>query len=178
MTVAPRIDTARLTLRMPRLDDFGPRAAFYGSERSVHEGGPMGRVAAWRIWASEVGQWPLMGYGPFSVEDRGTGRYVGEVGIYRPEGYPEPEIGWFVVPEAEGQGIAAEAAQAVMVWTRARFGWDRLVSYIDPRNARSIALAERLGATRRDDLPGTASGDVVMLHDLRKLDAAASEGRP
>ena len=82
MTMAPTLTTVRLTLRMPRLDDFEPRASFYASDRSVDEGGPLPRAAAWRIWASEVGQWALMGYGPFTVEDRATGAYVGEVGIY------------------------------------------------------------------------------------------------
>jgi RimJ/RimL family protein N-acetyltransferase len=163
---APSLSTGRLTLRMPVLADFEPRAAFYASERSVWEGGPKDRVQAWRIWASEVGQWPLMGYGPFSVDMGGD--YVGEVGIYHAADYPEPEIGWFVVPEAEGSGIAAEAARAVMAWARARFGWDHLVSYIDPGNARSIALGLRLGG-RVCDRPGIDPTDVVIEHDLRGI---------
>ena len=69
----------------------------------------MSRVQAWRVWASEVGQWPLMGYGPFSVDAGGA--YVGEVGIYHAADYPAPELGWFVVPAAEGKGYAAEAAR-------------------------------------------------------------------
>ena len=41
---APTLTTARLTLRMPVLADFGPRAAFHASDRSVYEGGPCGRA--------------------------------------------------------------------------------------------------------------------------------------
>ena len=154
-------------LRAPTLTDFEHRAAFYASDRSVHEGGPSGREQAWRIYASEVGQWPLMGFGPFSVEAEGA--YAGEVGIYQPAGYPEPELGWFVVPEAEGRGIAFEAARAVMAWARATFGWDRLVNYIGPHNARSIALGLRLGGVIDPDLPRPESDDVVIRHDLRAL---------
>ncbi|MCX8508753.1 MAG: GNAT family N-acetyltransferase, partial [Rhodobacteraceae bacterium] len=106
------------------------------------------------------------GYGPFSVDDRAPGAYVGEVGIYKPEGYPEPELGWFVVPEAEGKGYAAEAALAVMAWARATFGWDRLVNIIDPANSRSIALGRRLGGVIDPALPGIDPGDVVIRHDL------------
>ena len=102
--IAPTLHTERLTLRMPRLEDFEPRASFYASERSVWEGGPLSRVDAWRIWASEVGLWPLRGYGPFTVEAGGA--YIGEVGIYQAEDYPGPELGWFVLPEAEGRGYA------------------------------------------------------------------------
>lgn len=164
--IAPTLHTERLTLRMPVLADFGPRADFYVSDRSVWEDGPLDRRAAWRIFASEVGQWPLMGFGPFSVEMAGA--YVGEVGIYQPEGYPEPELGWFTTPEAEGKGVAFEAAQAVMGWARRVFGWHSLVNYIDPGNARSIALALRLGG-KRVDAPGADATDVVIRHDLRGL---------
>ena len=124
------------------------------------------REAAWRVWASEVGQWPLLGFGPFSVEDH-EGRYLGEVGVYQPLGYPEPELGWFVVPEAEGRGIAFEAARVVLGWARDALGLTRLVNYIDPGNARSIALALRLGGVVDASLPGTGPSDVVIRHDLR-----------
>lgn len=165
-TTAPELLTPRLRLRMPGLPDFEHRAAFYASPRSVHEEGPVGRAMAWRIWASEVGQWPLLGYGPFSVENRATGAYLGEVGIYHPVGFPEPELGWFVTPEAEGKGYAAEAARAVMAWSRETFGWDHIINIIAPGNDRSIALARRLGGVH-SNRPGVDPGDVVIFHDLR-----------
>lgn len=163
---APTIHTARLTLRMPKLSDFEHWAAFFASERSRFERGPMGRVEAYRAWAADVALWPLRGYGAFGLDDRTTGAYVGEVGIYQPEGFPEAELGWFVIPEAEGKGYAAEAARAVMDWVRATLGWDRLVSIIDPANTRSIALALRLGGVIDPTLPGIDPGDVVVRHDL------------
>ena len=109
-----------------------------------------------------------MGYGPFTVEDRATGAYVGEVGIYHAAEYPSPELGWFVVPEAEGKGYAAEAAQAVMAWARDDLGWTRLTSIIEPANARSIALGLRLGGVIDPTLPGIDPTDVVIRHDLRR----------
>lgn len=163
---APVIETDRLRLRMPVYADFAHRLAFYADERSVWEGGPFTAEQAWRIFASEVGQWPLMGFGPFSMDDRTTGIYLGEVGIYQPEGYPEPELGWFVTAAAEGRGIAAEGARAVMFWARATFGWDHIDNYIDPGNARSIALGLRLGGVKVDAL-GSDPTDVVIRHDLR-----------
>jgi RimJ/RimL family protein N-acetyltransferase len=167
-SLAPVLLTERLTLRMPRYEDFAHRLAFYTSDRSIWEGGPLDREAAWRIFASEVGQWPLMGFGPFSVDDSATGAYLGEVGIYQPEGYPEPELGWFVIDSAEGLGIATEAARAVMLWARQSFGWDHIDNYIDPANDRSIALGRRLGGVIVD-VPGVDPGDVVIRHDLRGL---------
>jgi RimJ/RimL family protein N-acetyltransferase len=52
-----------------------------------------------------------------------------------------------VLPEAEGRGLAHEAAGAALAWGKAQ-GLPALVSYVDPANARSIRLAERLGGRR------------------------------
>jgi RimJ/RimL family protein N-acetyltransferase len=165
----PTLTTERLTLRMPALADFGHHAAFHASDRSVWEGGPRDTSAAWRIWASDVALWPLKGYGPFGVEDRASGAYLGEVGVFHALEYPEPELGWMVLPQAEGRGIAFEAARAVMSWVRARFGWDEITNIIDPGNARSIALGLRLGGRIDATRPGIDPGDVVIVHDLRGL---------
>ena len=169
--VIPRLQTARLILREPRLADFEHWAAFFASPRSVHERGMLPRAKAWKVWAGDVALWSLRGYGPFGVDDRATGAYVGEVGIYQPDGYPEPELGWFMVPEAEGKGYAQDAARAVMLWARDALGFTRLVNYIDPANARSIALGLRLGGIIDASLPGDDPGDVVIRHDLAKAHA-------
>jgi len=166
---APTLYTERLILRAPKLSDFEHWAAFFASPRADHERGRKDRAEAWRFWAADVALWQLKGYGPFSLDDRATGAYVGEVGLYDPEGYPEPEIGWFTTPEAEGKGYAFEAARAVLDWTRRTLGWDRLVSYIDAQNTRSLALAHRLGGVIDPTLAGTEPGDVVVCHDLRRL---------
>lgn len=168
LTSAPEILTERLRLRMPVMSDFAHRQAFYASPRSVWEGGPLSTRQAWQIFASEVGQWPLMGFGPFSMDDKATGAYLGEVGVYQPMGYPEPELGWFVVDGAEGKGIATEGARAVMVWAAKTFGLDHIDNYIDPGNARSIALGLRLGGVIVD-APGDDPTDVVIRHDLRGM---------
>lgn len=166
---SPVLTTEHLTLRLPKLDDFEHWASFFASERAVYERGMMNRQDAWRTWAADVALWQLKGYGPFGVQTRDTGAYVGEVGIYKPEGYPEPELGWFVTPDAEGKGYALEAARAVIHWARETFGWDRLINIIDPRNDRSIALGRRLGGAIDPDGRGELPGDVVIVHDLREV---------
>lgn len=167
--LAPELMTPRLRLRMPMLSDFEAWAEFFASARSVHEGGPKDRLAAWQHWASDVALWSLKGYGPFGVEDRVTGAYLGEVGIYHGEGYPAPELGWFVVPEAEGRGVALEAARAVLDWVRETFDWPQITNITTPTNARSIALGLRLGGVIDPTLPGIDPGDVVIRHDLRRV---------
>jgi RimJ/RimL family protein N-acetyltransferase len=162
----PTLSTERLRLRAPRIADFERWAEFFASDRSVHEGGPHNRIDAWHVWAADVALWHLKGFGGFGLECRETGAYLGEVGVYEPVGFPEPELGWFIVPEAEGKGYISEAARAVMGWAHATFGWDRLINIIDPANARSIAVAERLGGVLDPTIPATDPGDVVYRHDL------------
>jgi len=165
----PVLRTARLVLRAPRLEDFEHLAAFHASPRACWEGGTKSRKEAWNIWAGDVASWLLRGYGAFSVEMDGA--FVGEVGLYHPDHFPGPEFGWMVTPEAEGRGIAHEAAAAALDWVRRSFAWPYVTSIIDPGNRRSIALGLRLGGTIDPALPGIDPGDVVIRHDLREVRA-------
>ena len=163
--IAPTRQTERLTLRMPRLGDFAHRQAFCASDRAAWEGGPFSPPEAWRVFASEDGEWLLIDFGPVSVDEKAMGDYLGEVGIHQPAGHPEPELGWFVVEGADGKGYAAEAAKAVMVWAANSLGRDHVDNHIDPGNARSIALGLRLGG-QIVDVPADDPTDVVIRHDL------------
>ena len=144
----PVLATERLTLRGPQVRDFEPVAAFLGSDRARYVGGKRSRRDAWRTFAALVGHWELRGYGMWSVEETATGAYVGMVGLYDPEGWIAPEIGWWIVtPEQEGKGFAFEAARAARRYAYQIAGWREVFSVIAPDNRRSIRLAERLGAT-------------------------------
>jgi len=162
--VIPRLETQRLVLRAPRLADFEPYAAFFASERARWEDGPLSRSEAWREFATATGCWTLRGFGAFSVEEKATGRYLGEVGLYQPDHFPEPEIGWILVEEAEGRGIAYEAAVAVRDWAYQSLGLRTLVCYIAPGNLRSIRLAERLGARRDPEASDCDATSQVWRH--------------
>lgn len=148
---APVIETERLILRAPVPEDFEGYAAFFADERSKGMGRPLDRHQAWRAFAMEMGHWIFHGYGLWTVTDRETGAALGRCGLYDPEGWLEPELGWALHADAEGRGIAYEAASAVRRYAYEEMGRDRLISCIAPFNARSIALAERLGATHERD---------------------------
>jgi RimJ/RimL family protein N-acetyltransferase len=160
----PTLMTERLTLRAPEAADFEAYAAFYASQRSIWEDGPLSRGAASAEFAASAGGWVLRGFGAFSLVERTSGRYLGEVGLYQPAHYPEPEIGWILMAEAEGRGFASEAARAVRAWAYGSLGLGPLVSYIAPGNRRSIRLAERLGAVVDRSAPASAPDAVVYRH--------------
>lgn len=143
----PRLETDRLILREYRQQDFDTFAAFFASDRSRFIAGPTTRELAWRGMATHLGHWALRGYGFWAVEEKATGTFCGHVGLWFPEGWLEPEVGWVMMGTAEGRGFAQEAALAARAHAYDVLGWTTAVSLIDPGNLRSIRLAERLGCT-------------------------------
>ncbi|MDW4550627.1 GNAT family N-acetyltransferase [Defluviimonas sp. D31] len=163
----PELTTERLILRAPRVADFADYAGILMSDRAVHMGGPYDRRAAWLDFFAETASWPLRGYGPFAMEDRATGAFVGMSILHYEITDPEPELGWMVTEEAEGRGFAFEAAVATRDYVFDTLGWDSIASYIAPGNRRSVTLAERLGA-RLDAAaarPEACPGCLVYRHD-------------
>ncbi|MEO0750061.1 MAG: GNAT family N-acetyltransferase [Pseudomonadota bacterium] len=141
----PRLETDRLILRGPEHRDFDPLCAFLlDPERSSGFGTEENRSDAWRWFALNIGHWALHGYGYFTIEV--DGNPAGISGIWNPEGWPEPEVGWVVYEGYEGKGIAHEAATCVRDWAYRTLGFTTLTSNIVPGNTRSVALAERMGA--------------------------------
>lgn len=142
---APRLETERLILRLPCASDLERETEFLTSDRSEGIGGPFHPMQAFRSFAGLIGHWGLRGYGFFALEEKATGRYMGRVGPWFPGGWPEPEIGWSVVGEAEGKGYAHEAAVASRAWAYEALGWTTALSLISADNPRSAALARRMG---------------------------------
>lgn len=165
----PVVETDRLILRAPQASDVEPSIAFLMTDRSQYMGGPYTRFQGWRTMGHFIGHWVMRGYGLFVFCDKTTGQPLGATGPFFPEGWVEPEFGWSCwSPEAEGTGLVHEAAQAARGWAYDSLGWTTAVSYIDPDNARSIALAERLGA-RLDPQAGVPDldgweGTLVFRH--------------
>ena len=106
LTDAPRLLSERLILRGPEPRDMEPVIAFLQDEtRASGFGHIPERGAAWRWFALNVGHWHIHGYGYFTIETK-TGEIAGISGIWNPETWPEPEVGWVVFDGFEGRGIA------------------------------------------------------------------------
>ncbi|MEM6596307.1 MAG: GNAT family N-acetyltransferase [Pseudomonadota bacterium] len=144
----PVLTTERLTLRGPIESDVEAVIAFFADEnRSEGFGGALERQDAWRWWGLMIGHWVIRGYGYWTVtETSGDDTPLGIVGLWNPDGWPEPEIGWVMFEGSEGKGIAFEAATEVRRYAYDVLGWTTLTSNIVPGNDRSAALADRLGA--------------------------------
>ena len=77
------------------------------------------------------------------------GQVVGDSMLHlQGTGLSEGEIGWTILPEHAGRGLATEAARAVLRLGFEHYGLRRIVANLDARNDRSAALCERLGMRR------------------------------
>jgi RimJ/RimL family protein N-acetyltransferase len=174
MVVIPEIETPRLILRARRLEDFDAFAAIWASEGVVRfvGGVTLSREAAWVRFLRQEGHWHLLGFGYFAVEDRATGRFIGEVGFQDMRRGIVPSIeglmeaGWILAEEAQGRGLAEEAMRAALGWADVHGTGERIACIIHPDHAGSLRVAEKLGfvATGEGIYNG---GPMVMLERPR-----------
>lgn len=163
----PRLETARLVLRSHSRADWGAFRQITMSERAKYIGGERDEVGAWSSFASDMASWMLDGFGYWTAARRSDDQAVAFIGIIQPTHYPETEMGWLTTKEGEGHGYASEAVGAALNWAFGPRALPTLVSYIHRDNARSIALAERVGAVHDPDAKPAHDDDIVYRHPRR-----------
>ena len=174
-------ETARLTLRRPRLDDAEPLAALNADPevaRYVSASGPLVRAESDLLLRKMIEHWDDHGFGLWIAEVRETGEPAGFVGLAHPGTMPalaaEVEVGWRLGRAFWGQGLATEGGAEAVRHAFEDLGSDRLVCVVDADNARSLAVAARLGFTfwRPMDHPRWPRG--VQVHVLERAAARPS----
>jgi RimJ/RimL family protein N-acetyltransferase len=161
MAEIPNLTTSRLVLRPPRIEDFAAYRVLMGSPRARFMGGPFDERAAWGLFSHDVACWHLFGHGALMVDLRSEGVCVGQVGINHGPLFPEKELGWLLYEGFEGQGYATEAALALRDWAFDELGLPTLISYLDPANHASAAVAIRLGGVLDSKAPRQDPDDLV-----------------
>jgi RimJ/RimL family protein N-acetyltransferase len=142
-----QVETDRLVLRLPRAEDLDPWADMMAdSEVARFIGGVTARTVSWRALMMMIGAWHAHGFAMFSVVEKSTGRWVGRLGPWMPEGWPDTEVGWAIVRDCWGRGYATEGAAAAIDWAFDRLGWTRVIHCIDPENRASQGVARKLGS--------------------------------
>ncbi|WP_170399851.1 GNAT family N-acetyltransferase [Ruegeria arenilitoris] len=148
----PTINTSRLMLCGMRPEDFNRFAEIWRNPCIVrHIGGkPRSRGEAWDSFLRNAGHWQMAGFGQWAVLQQSNRLMIGQAGFFYGnralgEDFDSfPEAGWILVPEAQGQGLGFEAAQAAHDW------FDRimpgpLVAMVNLANSSSQKLAQKLG---------------------------------
>ena len=149
----PILETERLTLRAHRVEDFTDCAAMWADPNVTRylRDKPFTEEESWTRFLRYLGHWMVFGFGYWVASEKVAGKFVGELGFadYKREIEPSlkgvPEIGWVFDSHAHGKGYATEAARAVTAWGDSHFGLVQTACLIDPENAASLRVAEKLG---------------------------------
>jgi RimJ/RimL family protein N-acetyltransferase len=142
---APILTTNRLVLRGPKDSDAAPLAAFLDSDRAKWIGGPYPSKDAPNWLAHQRTIWEKRGWGAWIAALRDDDTPIGRIGLLDHDGWDEPELAWFLFEGFDGHGYAFEAATAARAHANGPLRLPPLFSFIEPTNARSKALAVRLG---------------------------------
>ena len=158
MTDLPVIETVRLTLRKTLADDLLPADDGSLEARSARMralGGNGTRRESMQSFLSGVSQWQMRDVRSYTILETATGAACGHCGLLPHADWSETELTYRLFDGFEGRGLAYEACVALRHSAGHDMGLPPLVSCIAPENARSLALAHRLGAveigTRRFD---------------------------
>ncbi len=156
------LDTTRLRLRTITLDD----AAFY--LQLVNEPAYLANIGDKGIRTIEdaidsIKKGPIdmqerLGFSLYIVESKQNNIAIGMCGLIKRDGLDDVDIGYGFLSAYTGQGLASEAATAVVNYARTTIGLPRLVAITAPENAISSRVLEKIGFTYEKIISLTRNG--------------------
>jgi RimJ/RimL family protein N-acetyltransferase len=168
---APILTTQRLVLRAHSLADFEESKALWADPGVIEfiGGSASAPNEVWMRILRYAGLWRLLNYGYWAVIDKESGKFIGEAGLadlhrsIQPSIAGHPEAGWALRSHAHGRGLATEAMSAILKWVDEETSHISTCCIIDPANASSVRVANKLGYIECG--PGKfANGDKVMIY--------------
>jgi RimJ/RimL family protein N-acetyltransferase len=128
--------------------------------------------------ADEVFDWALAhwgehGFGWRSAVEKTTGNWLGFVGLNRPGPRAaamkpeEVEIGWWLVRDRWGEGLASEGAVVLRDEAFGRLSLDRIIARVRPENTASVRITEKLGMTFEREAAGR-HGERIAIYSLTR----------
>jgi len=163
----PVIETPRLALRRWTWAD---REAFHAMVsdpdvmRYIHDFQPLDDAQADQALRDTIEHYRI-GYGDWAVLERPGGDIMGECGLTDPQVTDDPEITWLFHAKFWGKGYAHEAASAVLEYAYGPLALPRVIAHVQPGNARSTRLMEKLGMALRGPAVDRF-GKAVMLYTI------------
>src|SRR5262249_25029118 len=103
---------------------------------------------------TKIEHWDRHGFGLWLLRDRATGEMVGRGGLQYTfvGGHSEVEVGWAIVPERWGQGLATELAVLSVQVACHDLGLSEIVAFTQPGNVASRRVMEKAGFLYERDL--------------------------
>lgn len=151
MTAETVLETARLALRRAAAGDDAfilrllnePSFLQFIGDRGVRTLDDARRYIDTRLVAS----YDKNGFGLWVVERKAVAGAIGICGLVKRDTLPDPDIGFAFLPEHWRNGYALESAAAVFEFARSRLRLPRVMAIVNPENAASIRVVEKLGLT-------------------------------
>jgi len=186
-----QLRTARLRLRCWTAADEAPmRAINRNPEVARYLNRPTSEAALAAFHPYLVDHWERHGFGPWALETGeelaardgsapiAPGTFVGFAGVAYPTYLPalaeRPEIGWRLARRAWGRGLATEAALAARDHAFEALGLAELIAIVHAENARSQAVARKLGMAIEGRVRNPVLRRSVDVWALRAQAAATS----
>jgi RimJ/RimL family protein N-acetyltransferase len=170
LAILPELETSRLALRRFTLDD----AAF--ALRLVNEPSFLANIGdkgvrslddARRYLAEgPIAMYEKYGYGLWHASLRHGGAAVGMCGLLRRDILPDVDVGYAYLPEYWGQGLASEAAAAVLRHGARKFALSRVIGVVSEGNLASIRVLEKLGLRFERHYPMYPGEPEVRLYSI------------
>lgn len=163
----PTLLTERLrlcALGEHHFESYAAMLADVENTRYIGDGQPLDRMNAWRSMAMLLGHWVLRGFGMWAVELKDSGEFIGRVGLHQPEGWPDLELGWMLMPEQRHHGYATEAARAALEFAFTTLQATRAVSLIRSENTASERIARRLGGRQGTTIDFLGAATLVYIY--------------
>jgi [ribosomal protein S5]-alanine N-acetyltransferase len=150
----PFTDADRLAIHAVYADPEVMRHVGHGAHRTIEE-----TVAALRVYGEVLER---RGFSFLAVTERDGGALVGDAGLY-PLG-EDVELGYTLARSAWGRGYATELGRALVAHAFEALGAPRVVAQVEPGNAGSRRVLEKLGMTERE--MRTAYGRPHLLYAI------------
>ncbi len=143
------LETERLTLRQFTAADADFILELVNEPSFIQNIGDRGvRTLADAIRYLETGpiaSYARNGFGLCLVQLKATGESIGMCGLIKREALEDVDIGYAYLPKFWSKGYAVEAARGVMKFANDVVKLKRIVAIVDPANASSIRLLEKIG---------------------------------
>ncbi len=179
-----KIETERLILRPFREEDLDDEFSIVGdSETMSFYPRAFSKEEVAEIIAENIRTFETSGYGLFAVVDKHSCEYVGDCGITIQviDGEEEFEVGYRIRKEYWGQGLAPEAARAMVEYGFKKLRLKRLCSYMAKEHHQSRRTAEKAGMTLQKEYRNSRNRDILttvyVIHNKDEQVASHNSGQ-
>jgi RimJ/RimL family protein N-acetyltransferase len=147
------LETERLLLREFDESDAEPFHLFLSDPAVIRytgdpDGGSPGVEHSLTVLRSRtLADYRTHGYGRWAVVLKANGEVIGFAGLKYLADAQEVDIGYRLLPDHWGRGLATEACRAILDYGRTRLGLERIIAFVHPENVASVRVLEKLGLT-------------------------------